>query len=164
MNPNWDIVSREGWEDIANIKVKGKTFTVTFKRSGRSTAGTASGRQVLPAHKVAGQDFNKLWSDSIDIASGAFKFGSWQKGTQLTPEEPAYDAVPRRSSTGSSSATSAGASQFQALKPGEGDVVEPQPQVQIVDIYKDSKFKVQAGPGYRGSTSTSSRVRRLTRR
>ena len=31
MNPDWDIVSREGWEDIAKIKVKGKTFTVTFK-------------------------------------------------------------------------------------------------------------------------------------
>ncbi len=42
----------------------------------------------------------------------------------------------------------AGASQFQALKSGEGDVVEPQPQVQIVDFYKDSKFKVQAGAGY----------------
>jgi peptide/nickel transport system substrate-binding protein len=34
------------------------------------------------------------------------------------------------------------------LKSGEGQVVEPQPQVQIVDFYKDSKFKVQAGAGY----------------
>ena len=42
----------------------------------------------------------------------------------------------------------AGASQFQALKSGEGDVVEPQPQIQIVDFYKDSKFKVQVGPSY----------------
>ena len=31
MNPNWDIVSREGWEDIAKIQVKGKSVTVTFK-------------------------------------------------------------------------------------------------------------------------------------
>ena len=104
----------------------------------------------MPAHKVAGQDFNKLWSDSIDISSGPFKFQSWQKGTQLTiVKNPAFKAGRgRRSSTGSSSATSAGASQFQALKSGEGDVVEPQPQIQIVDFYKDSKFKVQAGPGY----------------
>ena len=57
----------------------------------------------------------------------------------------------------------AGASQFQALKSGEGDVVEPQPQVQIVDFYKDSKFKVQAGLATSGSTSTSSRAPRLTR-
>ena len=42
----------------------------------------------------------------------------------------------------------AGASEFQALQSGEADVMEPQPQVQIVDFYKNSKFKVQAGQGY----------------
>ena len=35
MNPAWDIVSREGWEDIAKIQVKGKSFTVTFKPKSR---------------------------------------------------------------------------------------------------------------------------------
>ena len=108
MNPNWDIVSREGWEDIANIKAKGKTFTVTFKpKRAFYNWEFILGAQLLPAHKVVGQDFNKLWSDSIDISSGAFKFGSWQKGTQLTIlRNAAYAAGPRRSSTGSSSATS----------------------------------------------------------
>ncbi len=31
MNPNWDITAREGWEDIARVVAKGKSFTVTFK-------------------------------------------------------------------------------------------------------------------------------------
>jgi peptide/nickel transport system substrate-binding protein len=150
MNPNWDIVAREGWEDIAKVQVKGKTVTVTFKpkRAFYDWEGIM-GAQLMPAHKVAGQDFNKLWSDSLDIASGAFKFGSWQKGTQLTIlRNPGFTAGPKAKLDRIVFRYLAGASQFQALKSGEGDVVEPQPQVQIVDFYKDNKFKVQAGAGY----------------
>ncbi len=85
MNPNWDIVSREGWEDIAKIKVAGKGVTVTFKPKRAYAAwDVLLGASPLPAHKVAGQDFNKLWQDSIDISIGPFKFSSWQRGTQLT--------------------------------------------------------------------------------
>jgi ABC-type transport system substrate-binding protein len=151
MNPNWDIVSREGWEDIAKIQVKGKTFTVTFKpkRAFYDWQNGILGFRLLPAHKVAGQDFNKLWSDSLDIASGQFKFGSWQKGTQLTIlKNNAYTAGPKAKLDRIVFRYLAGASQFQALKSGEGDVVEPQPQVQIVDFYTDKQFTVQAGSGY----------------
>ena len=104
----------------------------------------------MPAHKVAGQDFNKLWSDSIDISSGPFKFQSWQKGTQLTiVKNAAFKAGPQKAKVDRLVFRYiAGASQFQALKSGEGDVVEPQPQIQIVDFYKDKSFKVDAGSGY----------------
>jgi len=151
MNPAWDIVSRDGWVDIASVKAKGKSVTVTFKK-GRAYAawdnlvGTTS---PVPAHKVAGQDFNKMWSDSIDISSGPFKFQSWQRGTQLTiVKNPAFAAGAKAKVDRVVFRYIAGASQFQALKSGEGDVVEPQPQIQIVDFYKDKQFKVQSGPGY----------------
>jgi peptide/nickel transport system substrate-binding protein len=150
MNPAWDIVSREGWEDIAKIQVKGKAVTVTFKK-GRAYAAwdVLLGNPLMPAHKVAGQDFNKLWSDSIDISSGPFKFQSWQRGTALTMvKNPAFKAGASAKIDRIVFKYIAGASQFQALKSGEGDVVEPQPQIQIVDFYKDNKFKVQSGPGY----------------
>ncbi len=150
MNPNWDITAREGWEDIARVVAKGKSFTVTFKpkRAFYDWEGIV-GDQVMPAHKVAGQDFNKLWSDSLDIASGPFKFGSWQKGTQLTIlKNAAYKAGPSAKLDRIVFRYLAGASQFQALKSDEGQVVEPQPQVQIVDFYKDKQFKVDAGAGY----------------
>ena len=151
MNPNWDITSREGWEDIAKVTAKGKSFTVTFKpkRAFYDWQAGILGARVLPAHKVAGQDFNKLWSDSLDIASGPFKFGSWQKGTQLTLlKNAAYKAGPAAKLDRLVFRYLAGASQFQALKSNEGQVVEPQPQVQIVDFYKDKKFHVDAGAGY----------------
>jgi len=150
MNPNWDIVSREGWEDIAKIQAKGKTVTVTFKPKRAYAAwDVLLGTSPVPAHKVAGQDFNKLWADSIDISSGPFKFQSWQKGTQLSiVKNAAFKAGQSAKLDRIVFRYIAGASQFQALKSGEGDVVEPQPQIQIVDFYKDSKFKVQVGPGY----------------
>ena len=117
MNPNWDIVSREGWEDIAKIKVQGKKFTVTFKpKRAFYNWEFILGAQILPAHKVVGQDFNKLWADSIDISSGAFKFGSWQKGTQLTMlKNAAYAAGPKAKLDRIVVRYLAGASQFQAL-------------------------------------------------
>jgi peptide/nickel transport system substrate-binding protein len=152
MNPNWDIVSREGWQDIARIQAKGKSFTVTFKPK-RSYAAWQSilGSTPLPAHKVgAGVDFNKLWSDSMDIASGPFKFQSWQKGTQLTiVKNPAFKAGPAAKLDRLVIRYIAGPSQYQALKSGEGDIIDAvSPQVQIVDFYKDKKFKVEGGAGY----------------
>jgi peptide/nickel transport system substrate-binding protein len=37
---------------------------------------------------------------------------------------------------------------FQAMKAGEGQVMEPQPQLQIADFLTDKKFKVQTSPEY----------------
>jgi peptide/nickel transport system substrate-binding protein len=103
-----------------------------------------------PAHKMAGQNFNDLYRNSIDVSSGPFKFVSWQKGTQLVlAKNTAFSAGPKAKvdrvvfryipST---------PSLFQALQSGEIQVTEPQPQLQIVDIRKNSRFKVQSGPGY----------------
>jgi peptide/nickel transport system substrate-binding protein len=150
MNPNWDITSREGWEDISKITVKGKAVTVRFKPKRAYAAwDVLVGSSPMPAHKVAGQDFNKLWADSIDISSGPFRFQSWQKGTQLSiVRNGQFTAGPKAKLDRIVFRYIAGPSQFQALKSGEGDVVEPQPQTQIVDFYSDRKFKVQVGPSY----------------
>jgi peptide/nickel transport system substrate-binding protein len=152
MNPNWDITSREGWEDIASVKVKGKAATVTWKKGRAYAAWDAlvGNTSPMPAHKVAGQNFNDLWRNSLDVASGPFKFVSWQRGTQLVmTKNPAFTAGPQAKldrvvfryipSTPSI---------FQALQSGEIDETEPQAQLQIVDIRKNSNFKVQSGPGY----------------
>jgi peptide/nickel transport system substrate-binding protein len=152
MNPNFDITSREGWEDIQSIRVKGKQVTVVWKKGKSYAAWDALvATSPMPAHKVAGQNFNDLWRNSIDIASGPFRFVSWQKGTQLVlAKNNAFTAGPKAKvdrvvfryipST---------PSLFQALNSGEIQVTEPQPQLQIVDIRKNaSKFKVQSGPGY----------------
>jgi peptide/nickel transport system substrate-binding protein len=151
MNPKWDITSRDGWQDIQSVKANGKSFTMVFKKGKPYFAwDTIAANTPVPAHKVAGQNFDQLWSDSIDISSGPYKFQSWQKGTQLTlVKNTAYAAGPKAKldrvvfryipST---------ATMFQALSSGEIDETEPQPQLQIAQIQKDSRFKVQSGPGY----------------
>jgi len=152
MNPNFDITSREGWEDIQTIRVAGKRVTVVWKRGKSYAAWDALvATSPMPAHKVAGQNFNDLWRNTIDVASGPFRFVSWQKGTQLVlAKNNAFTAGPKAKvdrvvfryipST---------PSLFQALNSGEIQVTEPQPQLQIVDIRKNtSKFRVQSGPGY----------------
>ncbi len=151
MNPNWDITSREGFEDIAKVQVKGKSVTVTFKPKRAYAAwDVLLGTSPLPAHKVAGQDFNKLWADSVDISSGPFKFQSWQKGTQLTlVKNAAFKAGPAAKLDRLVFRYITGPSQYQALKSGEGDLIDAvSPQIQIVDFYKDPKFKVQGGASY----------------
>jgi peptide/nickel transport system substrate-binding protein len=150
MNPNFDITSREGWEDIQSIKVAGKKVTVTWKRGKSYAAWDALvATAPMPAHKLTG-NFNDLWRNSIDVASGPFRWQSWQKGTQMVlVKNNQFTAGPKAKvdrvvfryipST---------PSLFQALNSGEIQVTEPQPQLQIVDVRKNSKFKVQSGPGY----------------
>jgi peptide/nickel transport system substrate-binding protein len=151
MNPNFDITSREGWEDIASIRARGKSVTVTWKR-GRAYAGWDAlvATSPMPAHKVAGQNFNDLWRNTIDVASGPFRFVSWQKGTQLVLQRnDAFRAGPRaRVGRVVFRYIPSTPSLFQALQSGEIQVTEPQPQLQIADIRRNNRFRVQSGPGY----------------
>ncbi len=151
MNPNWDITSREGWEDIQAINATGKNVTVMWKKGKAYSAWDALvASSPLPAHKVAGQDFNQWGRNGLDISSGPFKFTSWQRGTQIVIS--ANTAFQARAKAKLSRIVfryiPSTPSLFQALTSGEIQVTEPQPQLQIVDIQKNSKFKVQTGPGY----------------
>jgi peptide/nickel transport system substrate-binding protein len=151
MNPNYDITDRTGWQDIASIKASGKTFVVTWKK-GKPYANwdVLVGSTVLPQHVVQGKDFNHIWDNSVNIASGPFKFQSWQKGTQLTlVKNPLFKAgTPAKLDKVVFRYIPSTPSIFQALQSGEIQVTEPQPQIQINDIRKNSKFNVQNGAGY----------------
>jgi peptide/nickel transport system substrate-binding protein len=151
LNPNYDITSRDGWDTIASVKAKGKSFTVTWQK-GKPYANWQAllATSPMPAHALAGQDFSHVWDNSVNISSGPFKFKSWQKGTQLTlVKNPAYKATPAsKISTLVFRYIPSTPSIFQALQAGELQVMFPQPQLQIVDIRKNPKFKVVGGVGY----------------
>jgi len=108
------------------------------------------GTSPMPAHVIAGQDFNHIWDNSINISSGPFKFQSWQKGTQLTiVKNPAYKATPAaKLASVVFRYIPSTPSIFQALQAGEIQVMYPQPQLQIVDIRKNKQFKVDQTVGY----------------
>lgn len=149
MNKNYDITSRAGYEDIARVQTpNARTARVVFKKpfaGWRDLFGA-----LIPAHKVAGQNFNNVWANSIDISSGPFKFERWQKGSQLVlSRNTRYKSGPQAKinqivfrfipDTNT---------QFQAMRGGEVDMIAPQPQLQIADIKKQAGIRVQSGPEF----------------
>jgi peptide/nickel transport system substrate-binding protein len=149
INPKFNVVSRTGYEDIKSITCKGKAGVVVFKKSYADWEALISSGS-WPAHIIAGKDMNQMFLNSIPVSSGPWKFQSWQKGTQIT-------VVPNTKFTAGPKMkigklifryildTNA---RFQALQAGEGQVMEPQPQLQIADFLKNSKFVVDQKIGY----------------
>jgi peptide/nickel transport system substrate-binding protein len=151
VNPANNVISRAGWEEIRSVTAKGKSVTVVFKTPYAAWESLVSGGPgVWPAHIIAGKNMNEMFQTSIPVSSGPWKFQSWQKGVQLTVvKNPRFRAGPQmkldRVVFRYILDTNA---RFQSLKSGEGHVMEPQPQLQIQDFQRDSKFKVDTKPGY----------------
>ena len=152
INPNWNVISRTGWEDVASVtRGNGKKITVVFKK-GKTFAAWESLVSGGPyaAHIIKGTNMNEMFLNSVPVSSGPWLFDSLQKGVQITVKRnPRFKAGPQMKldrlvfryilDTNS---------RFQALKAGEGQTMEPQPQLQIADFFKDSKFKVDRQIGY----------------
>jgi peptide/nickel transport system substrate-binding protein len=149
MDTRWDITSREGWEDINRVQVRGKTVTVRFRRPYAAWEPLISGN-IYPAHKLAGANVNQLYQSGLDVSSGPYRFVSWQKGTQLVLARNAAFRAGRRPSLDRLvfRYIPNTASLFQSLRSNEIQVTEPQPQLQIVEIRRNNQFRVQSGPGY----------------
>jgi peptide/nickel transport system substrate-binding protein len=149
INPNNNVISRTGWEDIKSVKGSGKTVTVVFKKLYADWEALVSGG-VYAAHIIAGKDMNQMFLNDIPVSDGPWKFASWQKGVQITVvKNNNFTAGPKmkidRLVFRYILDTNA---RFQALKAGEGQVMEPQPQLQIADFLKDRKFVVDRKIGF----------------
>ena len=150
INPKHNPISRTGWEDIKSVtRGNAKTVTVVFKKVYADWESLVSSGPY-PAHIVKGKDMNEMFLNSVPVSSGPWKFQSLQKGVQITVVKNTrfkagapmkLDRLVFRYILDTNS-------RFQALKAGEGQVMEPQPQLQIADFMKDSKFKVNTKVGY----------------
>ncbi len=150
INPKNNVISRTGWEDIKSVtRGNSKKVTVVFKTRYADWEATVS-TGAYAAHVIKGKDMNDMFLNSVPISSGPWLFDSMQKGVQITVKKnPRFKAGPAMKldrlvfryilDTNS---------RFQALKAGEGQAMEPQPQLQIADFMKDSKFKVDTKVGY----------------
>jgi peptide/nickel transport system substrate-binding protein len=149
MNKNWDITSRAGYEEVSKVQTPNATTAkVVFKKP--FAAWKDMFGALIPAHKVKGQNFNNMWSNSIDIASGPFMFDRWQKGSQLVlKKNPNYKSGPvaKLNSVVFRFIPDTN-TQFQAMRGGEVDMIAPQPQLQIADIKKQAGIRVQSGPEF----------------
>jgi peptide/nickel transport system substrate-binding protein len=149
INPNNNVVSREGYQDIKSVKCQGKNGTVTFKTPYADWESVVSSGPY-PAHVIRGQDMNQMFNNSIPVSSGPWKFQSWQKGVQLTVvrnnrfnagKKMVLDRVVWRYILDTNS-------RFQALKANEGQVMQSQPQLQIAGFLRDNNFVVDRRPEF----------------
>jgi peptide/nickel transport system substrate-binding protein len=148
INPNFNVVSREGYQDIKSVKCAGKNGTVVFKTP-YADWETPVSAGFYPAHIIRGQDMNQMFNNSIPVSSGPWKFQSWQKGVQLTVvrnnrfygKKMVLDRVVWRYILDTNS-------RFQALKANEGQAMQSQPQLQIAGFLRDNKFVVDRRPEY----------------
>jgi len=148
-NPANNVISRTGWEDIKSVKGTGKSVTVTFKTQYAAWESLVSGGPY-PAHIIAGKDMNTFFNNNLPVSSGPWLFESFTKGQQIAVKKNTkFKAGPQMKLSRLVFRyildTNA---RFQALKANEGDVMEPQPQLQIADFLKDSKFVVDRKIGY----------------
>ncbi|GIU94895.1 MAG: hypothetical protein KatS3mg012_1352 [Gaiellaceae bacterium] len=149
INPQNNVVSRTGWEDIQSFTCQGKKGTIVFKTLYADWESLVSGGPYA-AHIIAGKNMNEMFLNSVPISSGPWRFSSWQKGVQLTVvKNPRFKVAPPmkldRVVFRYILDTNA---RFQALKSGEGQVMEPQPQLQIADFLNDRNFVVDRKIGF----------------
>jgi peptide/nickel transport system substrate-binding protein len=149
VNPNFNVVSREGYQDVKSVTCKGKSGVVVFKTPYADWESVVTG-SVYPAHIIKGQDMNQMFNNSIPVSSGPWKFQSWQKGVQITVvrndkfqvgPKMKLDRVVWRYILDTNS-------RFQALKANEGQAMQSQPQLQIADFLNDRNFVVDRQPEY----------------
>jgi peptide/nickel transport system substrate-binding protein len=158
MTKDWDITSREGWEDISRVRVSGKgkkTVTITFRKPYAAWKPLVA-TSPLPAFALRGANFNQVWRNDFfvpgsttSVSSGPFLFERWQRGSQLVlRRDPAYwgkkanlDRIVFRVVQDTNT-------QFQAIRSGEISVLRPQPQLQIADARQNSRLRVQSGPEF----------------
>ena len=147
INPANNVISRTGWEDVKSIKGSGKKAVLVFKK--RTPTGRPSPSGVYPAHIIQGQDMNKMFLTSIPSPAVRGASTAGRRVCSWPCEERAFTAGPKlkldRVVFRYILDTNA---RFQALKAGEGQVMEPQPQLQIADFLKDKKFVVDQKIGY----------------
>ncbi len=150
-NPVNNVISRTGWEDIRSVRCRNKEGTVVFKTRYADWESLVSAG-VYPNHIVSrpGVNMNGMFLNDIPVSAGPWVFDSWTKGQQIVVRKnPRFRAGPQmkldRLVFRYILDTNA---RFQALRAGEGHVMEPQPQLQIADFLRDSRFLVKRKIGY----------------
>ncbi|HWG55865.1 MAG TPA: ABC transporter substrate-binding protein, partial [Gaiellaceae bacterium] len=88
--------------------------------------------------------FQQSMRNSLPLASGPFRFVSWDRGSQLTVERnPNYWGKKANLQRIVFRFIPDTNTQFQALRSGEVNIIVPQPQLQIADIRKQKNITVQ---------------------
>ena len=157
MNDQLDITSREGYNKMTGYEVvDDKTFLAIF---GEIYAPWQTlFPQIMPEHELAGKPFNTYWDDIVTLGSGPFTMVEWVKDEHILLERnPSYWASEERQSGAALGDVQSinfvfledSQTQVQALKGQEIDMLNPQPQVSLVqevDAIEGVEWEAGLGP------------------
>ena len=150
MNPNNDIASRTGYDQITGYKLKGtKQITFTWKKpfaDYRDLFGL-----IYPSAALVGQDFNKFWSNCVcgsdgqPVSDGPFYMSNYTKGQGLTLKANPdwYGAKPKLKEVDFKIITDTN-SEIQAMRGGEVDAIAPSPQTALSQLQGQSNLVYSA--------------------
>jgi peptide/nickel transport system substrate-binding protein len=131
-----DIYDTTGYADIEAVDDSDPTTAVvTFSKpyaSWKSLFGAGYG--IFPSKILAGKDRNAEMKDGYKWSAGPWVIESWEKGVGITlvPNESFFGEKPKLDKIVFKFITDT-AAQFQAFKAGEVDMINPQPQIAVVD-------------------------------
>lgn len=154
MNPDNQIVTREGWEKIERFETPDeRTVRMVFSEPYASWRDLLGGSTsvILPQHVYEGKDFNTALNDEV-VGSGPYVFGEWRKGESLTVErnegywgeKAALDAVTYRFITDTNSLIA-------ALQSGEVQFINPSQDVGLterLEAIQGTKLETKAGANW----------------
>ncbi len=150
MNPNNDVASRTGYDQITSYKLKGtKTIVFTWKKpfaDYRDLFGL-----IYPSKALVGQDFNTFWSncvcgsDGAPVSDGPFYMSNYTKGQGLTLKANTtwYGAKPKLKEVDFKIITDTN-SEIQAMRGGEVDAINPSPQTALSELQGQSNLVYSA--------------------
>jgi peptide/nickel transport system substrate-binding protein len=155
VNPNHEVASRSGWDQISRIKaVNSKTARITFKKPVAAWKVMLT-QSLFPQHALTGANFNEVWNNNYNhprtgqsMANGPFKLESYTRGQSIVMtrnstyfgKRPSLDRITFRFITNTDS-------EIQAIRGGEVDVIYPQPQLQLAQLRGQSGLKTVANAG-----------------
>ena len=150
MNPDNNIVSREGWQDISKFETPDeRTVRMTFETPYAPwTDLMGDNWPIHPKHVYEGKDFNTALNNEI-VGSGPFKFKEWKKGESLTVErnenywgeKAGLDSVTYRFITDTNTLIT-------SLQAGEVQFIHPPPDLGLQDKLEGVEgTKMQIGKG-----------------
>ncbi len=155
INPNNDVTARDGYDQITRVRGNGKVVTVTFSKPYADYKDLFGVGTLYPSHVLAGQDFNKIWSNCVcnpktgkPISDGPFLLESYRKGTDATliRNPKWYGPKPRLSKIIFRFIQDTN-SEIQAMRGGEVDAIAPSPQTNLTSLQGQRGIVYKSIPG-----------------
>jgi peptide/nickel transport system substrate-binding protein len=165
MNPNNDIAGRTGYDQITGYKLHGsKSVTFTWKKPFADYRDLFGG--IYPSKALAGQDFNKIWSDCVcgkdgkPVSDGPFYMSNYTKGQGVTLKaNPFWYGHKQGLKEVDFKIITDTNSEIQAMRGGEVDAIAPSPQTALsqlqgqptlnysaINAYYQEHVDIQFGP------------------